>query len=1155
MPEDPRTLAAASQLRASDPAVSAFVAASAGSGKTKLLTDRLLRLLLAGADPARIQCLTFTKAAAAEMAVRLQRELGRWVTCDDAALDAALRALDIAPAEPVRRKARALFADVLDLPGGMRIGTIHAFCQSLLRRFPLEARLSPHFRLVDDADAAIALAEARESMLAGVHDEASRDALEKLAGQLSLDGFGKLVERLRSDPARLGAALAQGPDALEARLRRLLRAADPATLPAATAAVPGESALRRVIGALNQSGPPTGRKLAERLDAWLGLDPGTRAEAVSEWQDIFLRADGAARAPGGLVRGRFLTDNPDLAEILLTEQSRLLALADAGRAWQAAALSTALARLAAPVAAAYAGHKQGAGLVDYDDLIRNTSALLDDPGVAWVLYKLDGGLDHLLLDEVQDTAPAQWRIAGRLTEEFFAGAGVAQPEGPPRSVFAVGDRKQSIYSFQGAEPDEFERWRAILQRRVTAAKGEWRDVELQVSFRSTAPVLALVDAVFAAPNAADGVAAPGTLTHLPDRAGHAGAVTIWPLAPLPQAADPEPWAVPATNAALVSAPQRLAEALAAHLAASIGTLPLDSRGRALAPGDVLVLVRRRNAFASALVRALKSRNVPVAGLDRMVLTEQPAVADLLALCDALLLPEDDLSLACLLTSPLGGLGDESLTDLAAYRPPGSSLWHALQSRAAERPEWRRAADLLATLLARVDYAPPHALLSEALGPLGGRARLLARLGPEAAEPVDELLQAALTYAAAHPPSLQGFLHWLRQSAAEVKREPEGAASGAGLVRVMTVHGAKGLQAPLVILPDTTGLPPDDAAFSWQECDGPAPVWAPRKALSCAAIDDLRSAARARVMQEYNRLLYVALTRAEDRLLVCGWEGKKPAPAESWYELVRQGFARLGATPAPFAAWDGEALTHATGQTAEPKSDRPAQADDMPAPLPAWAGAAPDWRPAPPPPEPAVPAHLAPSRPENAGLGPVPAASSPLSDRSLAERDAAGARLRRGQLAHTLLQHLPALPEAARAAAAKGYLARAGLADPDGLAAEVLAVLAHPALAPLFGPSGRAEVPLTGVVGEQVIGGLVDRLAVLDDAVLVADYKTNRAAPARAEDAPVLYLRQMAAYRAVLRQVFPGRAIRCALVWTTSCAVMPLPDSLLDSHAPGQPQPA
>ncbi|MBV8615084.1 MAG: UvrD-helicase domain-containing protein, partial [Acetobacteraceae bacterium] len=779
--------------------------------------------------------------------------------------------------------------------------------------------------------------------------------------------------------------------------------------------------------------------------------------------------------------------------------------------------------------------------------VERTSRLLVDPGAAWVLYKLDGGLDHLLLDEVQDTAPAQWAIAGALTAEFFAGSG-ARPG--RRTVFAVGDRKQSIFSFQGADPDAFEHWRGVLARRVRDAGETWRDVQLNVSFRSTAPVLALVDAVFADPAAANGVT-DRPLTHHAHRAGNAGSVELWPLTPVPDADAPRPWHVPDENLGSKDAPRRLADALADWIRRETdGSVLLASRGRPLAPGDVLVLVRRRNDFARALVRALKQKHVPVAGMDRMVLTDQPAVADLLALCDALLLPEDELQFACMLTSPIGGLSDESLMRLALGRR--GTLWEALRARAFECTEWTAARDLFAALLARVDYATPHALLAEALGPLGGRARLLGRLGPEAAEPIDELLRMALEYARTHPPSLQGFLHWLRESAATVKREAEG---GGHVVRIMTVHNAKGLQAPLVILPDTTALPPREDGLLWAEdaaSGAPVPVWSPNASLRCAAIEPLCAAALARQMEEHNRLLYVALTRAEDRLVVCGWNTRRPLQPGNWYELVERGFDQLAsAEDAPFDlfpnAWPGTVRRYATPQDVPPATSGAVSAATPELPLQAWAGRSPDWVPLPPPPEPARPSPLAPSQPQDAGLGPVPAAASPLA------AAARTTRFQRGRLVHALLQHLPALPASARPDAARRYLARPGTGlsagDVEALVAEVIAVLEHPVLAPLFGPSGRAEVPLTGLVGNTVVGGLVDRLALFEDRVLIADYKTNRTTPAYADDVPLLYLRQMSAYRAVLRAAFPTRAVVCALVWTADASVMPLPDALLDGHAP------
>ncbi|MDQ2804668.1 MAG: UvrD-helicase domain-containing protein, partial [Pseudomonadota bacterium] len=519
-----RDHANAAQLTASNPAVSAFVAASAGSGKTKLLTDRLLRLMLGGAPPERIQCLTFTKAAAAEMALRLQRRLGEWVTLEDAALDRALRALDVAPSPESRARARALFAQVLDLPGGMRVGTIHAFCQSLLRRFPLEAALSPHFQMADERDAHDALANAREDMLANASSEIARSALARLAGLTTTARFARLVAALQSDRERLARAFALGPGLAAAQMRALgLTASTAAEVIEGAISWPAEPELQRAVEHVAGHGAPKCREKSARLLDWLGLAAAERREHWAAWRAEFITPLGEGRKAGAFLNAKLAEARPGLGDVFVAEVERVLAMDDACRGAEMAAISAALATLAAPVLDGYARRKTEAGLLDYEDLIGRTQSLLVDPGAAWVLYKLDGGLDHLLLDEVQDTAPAQWRIAHALTAEFFAGQGARGGSGfVTRTVFAVGDRKQSIFSFQGADAAEFDRSRALLGARVRAAGEVWEETPLDVSFRSTAPVLALVDAVFAHPLAAAGMAEPGTVRHETDRVGQAG---------------------------------------------------------------------------------------------------------------------------------------------------------------------------------------------------------------------------------------------------------------------------------------------------------------------------------------------------------------------------------------------------------------------------------------------------------------------------------------------------------------------------------------------------------------------------------------------------------------------------------------------------------
>ncbi len=1130
--------AARQQRLASNPSVSAFVSASAGSGKTKLLIDRLLRLMLPGpgrapTPPERILCLTFTKAGAAEMAIRLRRVLGDWVIADDQALDRSLVELDLVATAPMRDAARSLFARILDIPGGLRIDTIHAFCEQLLRRFPLEAAISPHFRLVEEADSRVALDRARESVvsLAGAADTVAR-----LAARLDTLRHATLTRDLHAKADRLAHAHSLDAQSLAAALGRILALAhaDEAALIAQAAGAQSPSlaaALRTVAG----EGTDRMAASANALLDWLRLPDLDKRARWSEWRHLLLKAGGEPRsiAPSNT---NFARNRPDALATIAREAARVVEVEDHRRALALVDATAALLAISGPALAAYADEKRALGLLDFDDLIRRTRDLLADPGVAWVLFKLDGGLDHLLLDEVQDTSAAQWAIAGKLTEEFFASGNAITSA---RTIFAVGDFKQSIYAFQGADPEGFRTWRDTFRSRVIATGQKFLEPSLTVSFRSSPAILVFVDAVFADVAASAGVAERADLPVPPHTSAQpelSGRVELWPLAAGDEDETPtSPWSAPDRNRGLASGEQRLAEALAAHLA----RLVADGAVRA---GEILVLVRRRTRFAGSLMRALKARDIPVAGLDRMVLTAQPAIQDLLALCDALLLPDDDLALATVLTSPLGGLDDPSLMDLAMAR--SQPLWQALQDRRAERVEWQAAHDFFARLLARIDYATPYNLLSEALGAGGGRARLLARFGPEAAEAIDEMLDASLLHARTHVPSMQGFVHWLRQSGSDIKREPGEAADE---VRLMTVHGSKGLEARLVVLADTTGLPKVDDDILWADHDGNAlPIWVGGRDLRCPAIDRLREAELARALAEANRLLYVALTRARQNLIVCGWQPRGELDPRTWYAHCLRAFATLPeAETSPFAppieggTWNGQHLVLARPGTEPPSSARHVRLAAAP---PSWAGQAPLWRARPPPAEPTPRRSLVPSRPDGVAFGPLP----PAPPRATAGR---ADRRRRGEILHALLQHLPALPHDERGKAARRFVRRRVERDVESLVAEALTVIDHPALARIFGRLGRPEQRLAGLVGDVAVSGVVDRIAFGPDFVDLADFKSGRPAPGDVGRTPVHYLRQMSAYRGILQSLRPGSAIRCVLVWTENASVVLLPDALLDAHAP------
>ena len=1137
------------QREAAVPSASVWVSASAGTGKTRVLIDRLLRLMLDGTDPARILCLTFTRAAAAEMANRLNEELARWATARPEKLAQTLQRLTgCVPDETTLAWAGQLFARVLDTPGGIKIATIHAFCQTLLRRFPLEAGLPAEFAVMDERSANEALIEAGERVVAAARDGDDpklAKALAVVARHAPEEGFGRLMAKLAAEREKLRRALAKG----LARLRADLCAA--LSLPASVGeeglvadfcaeGACDEIGLRAAAAAL-ASGARTDRERGAVIAAWCEA-PRQRHELLSTYASAYLTGKGR-------ILQRLITQDAasaaacDVRPVLAAEAARVKKFRDARAALAVVEASCALIRLGSALMQTYANRKRAQGALDYDDLVSKALDLLRRREAAyWVLFKLDGGLDHILIDEAQDTNPEQWEIAAALAEEFFAGEGAGDRR---RTVFAVGDAKQSIYSFQRADPRAFLAMRRHFQQRVTEARQDWRVVPLEVSFRSTEPVLRAIDAIFGHPSARDGVGLDGgEIRHVAARQGHAGLVELWPPV-LPQAEEPpSPSELPIARHRVTEPRTRLALAIAATIKRWLddGEM-LEARGRPIHPGDVMVLVRRRNQFVGELLRALKQRDIPVAGADRLMLTEQLAVQDLIALGRFLLLPEDDLTLATVLKGPFFGVDEDMLFDLAHGRGP-EKLWQRLRARAADSAKLRTVAEQLSALLARADFVPPYELYAEILGAGAGRRALLERLGTEAEDPVEEFLGLALAYERSHAPSLQGFLHWLMAGDPEIKRDF--GARQRDEVRILTVHGAKGLEAPIVFLPDTMQLPKPPDALLWSESDE-LPLWCPRQDLAVPFYTAQRDALCARQLQEYRRLLYVALTRAQDRLYICGWQTRVPPKENCWHALCRTGLAEIAHSFAFDTAaligrdgWCGEGLRLAGAQTVPATEERPA------AGAPAG-GALPNWVRQPPAPEPDPPKPLAPSRPSDE----EPAVLSPL---AAAGRD----RFKRGLLVHRLLQALPELPIAERDIAARRFLALSthGLAvdEQDEIRREILAVLNHPEFAELFGPGSRAEVPLVGVIpasagASHAVSAQIDRLVVTEDRVLIVDYKTLRPPPATEREVAPLYLRQLAIYRAALARTYPGREIRCALLWTEGPRLMPISSETLAGHTP------
>ncbi|WP_430465747.1 double-strand break repair helicase AddA [Tabrizicola sp.] len=1106
------------QIQAADPAATTWVAANAGSGKTRVLIDRVARLLLRGVEPQRILCLTYTKAAATEMQNRLFDRLGGWAMQPDDKLREDLTALGEGPrfvAEDLAR-ARRLFARALETPGGLRIQTIHSFCATLLRRFPLEAKISPGFSELDDRAARLLRAQIVEEMA----QTAAPEVMAEIAGIYTGEDFTALMEQVAT--ARHGFS---GP--LNAAAAKPWFGIDPADsltrLLADTFLGDEADLIRDLLPVLLASGA-NDQKAAARLGALNLAEPSLSDLVVLE--KLLLHSDEVkevSKRETAKVDG-FPTKDARAAfghrmEALNALMRRVEQARPRRLALEAVQKTLALHRFAAAFLPLYDRAKSARGWLDFDDLIARAKGLLTDRSVAqWVLYRLDGGIDHILVDEAQDTSPDQWKVIELLAEEFTSGEG--SDPGRDRTLFVVGDKKQSIYSFQGADVAAFDDKHALFKSKFKAVQKQFQNMELRYSFRSAPAVLRLVDETFAR-------GFERALGHSPDhiafKADLPGRVDLWPLIEPTKTEDDENWDDPVDLVNETHHTAQLANQLAAEIRRliAVGTQIPDEKGipRAMHAGDVLILVQRRSALFSEIIRACKAEGLPIAGADRLKLGAELAVKDLAALLSFLATPEDDLSLAAVLRSPLCGWSEDALYRLAHGRK--GFLWERLRDDDSH-PE---TVAMLRDLRDQADFLRPFDLLDRALTRHQGRARLLARLGDEAEDGIDELLSQALAYEASDVPSLTGFLIWMETDEVTVKRQMD---SAGDKIRVMTVHGAKGLEAPIVILPDTTDRNPRDRDEIYRlpanQLGAGLPVWKTPADASPLVIRNTRALRKADQAAESARLLYVALTRPRTLLIVAGageakteTGGKSPEPKPiedwCWYRLVERAMHSLGAermAGGVLRLQNGVWPDPVTPQAAAPLSTRT---------LAPWA-----LTPATAEPRPAQP--LSPS-----ALG--GAKALPGESLTLSEEDAKA----RGMAVHLLLEHLPLIPRGDWPRAAAALVADPALSA-DALD-EATRLLDTPDLGWLFGPDSLAEAPFAAQINGQLFQGTIDRLVIGPDLVHVVDFKSNSQLPATPSAVPEGILRQMGAYVAALALIYPDRRIQPAILWTRSATLMPL----------------
>lgn len=1035
------------QQTASDPSLSAWVSASAGSGKTKVLIDRILRLLLSKEVPETILCLTYTKAAAAEMENRLTQKLRKWVVVSDEALQQELKELtgndDVSEDLPF---ARTLFARILEVKGGFKMMTIHSFCESLLKRFPLEANISPSFEIIDETQSQVMLQNAMMQTFEKQEYAESLTLLSEYVGEKKLLSLLKdILERHR------------------AKVEQLL------------SFMSIESVQDKVYSILHVSPDMSEDELKKSICLDGDFDE-LKSHYLTQKNEIL----SSIKKEGG--------EKYAFAE-------KILSVIDKINALNTAKATCALLRVIMDVFARYDSFKQNKGVLDYADLIEKTSNLLtNNETTAWVLYKLDGGINHILLDEAQDTSPEQWNIIRAITEEFFSG--LNGKEDKLRTLFVVGDKKQSIYRFQGADAKEFEKMRGYFAKRITDSQNDFRDVRLNISFRSAQPVLDVVNMLLENPCARKGVANQNeNVKHLAYRSGFAGVVEIWPLETSPKKEKKEEinlWDFAEQTNEETPSVRRVAVKIAKRIKKMLDDKEiLPSVNRPVRASDIMILVRSRNrqGVVEQMLKALKEEKIPVSGIDRLILNKHIAIEDLMSLGSFLLLPDDDLALAEVLKSPMFDLSEKDLFDLSARRKD-KSLW----ANVALKNE--KIYNVMKDLLSKTDVLLPFELYTYILDVLGYRKNFIARLGPETNEMIDEFLNLSLKFERDNVPSLESFLQFLKKDDIEIKRDLDNTQIDA--VRIMTVHGSKGLQSKIVFLPDAYSKQVVSPDFVWK--DG-VPIWIPdqsKKANICKdVIDDIRS----EETDEYNRLLYVALTRAEDRLYICGFKNNRDAPENNWYDMLAESIPSYDSSLGCMLS---------SSQTAEAQTEKKAEQTKP------YCEFLPNWFDKSVPEEPIPSKPLSPSKlTEDNG---VPSPLTPEQEKAM----------ERGSFIHKLLEYLPEVPVQDRKTFVKNQTPK----DVQ-LPKNLLDLFDKTEFKDLFSSNSQAEVPIIGTTTDgKVICGQIDRLVIKSDEVLIVDYKTNRYSPKSKENIPVAYIEQLNAYKDLLKNIFPDKKIRSFLLWTT-----------------------
>jgi ATP-dependent helicase/nuclease subunit A len=1057
------------QSQASDPAYSVFVSASAGTGKTKILCDRFIRLLLSGCLPENILCLTFTNAAATEMRERIKLQLKMWAQQTELSRikqDLLDLTGEEADADTIKNVS-GLYSKFKASMDNIKINTIHAFCLAILKQFSF---LDREFTVTDIIDEA-KKAELLEATCYEVFDhpnDATSDAIDVLTEFYDFKKIIELIEELViSNKIKFENYITKFTDVaeLKASIYELHQADinNKATRLTEAFLLQSKPRIESVCIKLQQINESLGVRLLYALST----------KDIDLFRDALLNEEGVLKSR--ILKKEIKEKFPEIFSVLENEATKLIEFLATYRKQICAEYNFALSVLAKYVYQQYENHKATIGLIEYDDLLKDSIKLLKNSQYSnWVMYNLDYKIDHILVDESQDLSPLQWELIQIIADEFFVGDGIKEYT---RTIFIVGDYKQSIYSFQGAEPLIFNKIKHYFAKRVTESGNKWREIEMNTSFRTTAYVLQLVDNIFNQQVFNQAVIpSAGKIEHKPWREGN-GFAENWELSEKDNSGvKVKGWQLPKLEPKMNEPKYKVADLIASNIAQWVNSgRILCGRDRAVVPSDIMILVRKRSEFTKLLSAQLKKHSIPIIDQDYYTLSDEIIFQDLVALGNFLLFPYDDLNLACLLKSPIIGLTEDELFMLAHNRTG------RLLDELKKLPEVHK---YLTELPPRLNHQTLYQFYHGVLEIDKKSSHFIERFGAKALEVIDNFYSLVNKYQQSNLSSLYGFVRWLQRPEVKVQSHTF---SGDSAVRILTVHGAKGLQAPIVILADAASSEqtPHEQIFWYDKRNSSqninADYWmffSTYKDYEDDFTKEVKELNMQKIYDESLRLLYVALTRAEDELYVAGWKNNKAA--KSWYNIVKDNLPDLERP--------------ADKVVADYKRRKQIEERELPEFLKS------DYQSG-----------------TNHRLQAVTQGDKEQTKEML-----------EGQIIHELLQRLPRLSikqqQSYLLMIKQKYQKNFSLEEIDGLVQEVKKNIEEFAF--IFTKEALPEVPIMGKINGKNISARVDCLIVGADEVKIIDFKSDKNI---AQNKDKYYL-QLNTYKELVGKIYPDKVISCYLLW-------------------------